>query len=940
MFRNKIFFILIISFFSINLFASQPKWPHETIKDLPFDNTITFGKLENGLRYVIKNNTTPKDRISLMLDVQVGSIHEKNNERGIAHFLEHMVFNGSKHFKPDELVKFFQRIGMSFGPDANAHTGFNETVYKILLPDNTEKLLNEGLTVLRDFADGALLLEEEVKKERGIILSEMIARDSFKYRTQVAEIGFSYKGTNLAKRFPIGSKEVLLKADSKLLKNFYKKWYVPSNMILVVVGDIKDLNVEQYIENIFSSMNYRESNINDTVLEKIKRKKSEAFYHYEKEAGKTEISIGITSNLENYKDGVIYRTNLISETIASIIMNLRIQSIMEKGNIPFTDAYFYTGDFLNRYKYSFLSLDTNPERWKETLKFGRKLIDQMFEYGFTEKEFETAKKIFLSGLKSAAESQDTRKSDSIASSVINDLNSRKAILSPAQKYEVYKKIVGGLDNKIILQHLKEIWKNRPRLILATGNLKLDNQPEILIFNEYKKLDNMTVEPFGEEKSYTFPYLFPSKESVKVLKETYDSKVKIKTIILENNINIHLKKTDFEKNKIKISVSMGYGKFYLNDNLRGLPEISKYVVNESGLGKIPLGNLYRELADKNIDVNLNINTDDFEIEGSSDKEHSETLIQLLYHEIKDPGFSETVRKKYLEHLKQQEQTLRHTVNGQYVLNVEKFLRGNDRRFGMPTYKEQSKFALNDIKNWIMKNFQQSPVEVNVIGDFDETLVANLLKKYFGNLSHRPDFKKIQYTQKLNFPVKTKKILEFDSKIEKSLITFNYLTTDRSNIHKTRVLGLLSELVNERLRVVIREKLGESYSPFAYNSSSELFKDYGVLKIFVYAKKDDIDKIEHYLLEMIEDLKKGGISDDEFERIKKPLLTQIKDQIKTNNYWINSVMTNMSRYPEKVNWAKTILEDYKRITKAEVLAAAKEYLNNDRLSIIIIKPKNNK
>ncbi len=936
MFKYKVIIILSILFLSIAAFAHEPLWPHETVKSIPYDTSIRFGKLNNGLRYLIKKNSTPENRVSLSLDVQVGSINEKDNERGIAHFLEHMVFNGSTHFKPDELVKFFQRIGMSFGPDANAHTGFNETVYKILLPENSEKLLDEGFMVLRDFADGALLSDKEVNNERGVILSEKLARDSFSYRTQVAEIGFSYKGSNLAKRFPIGTKEVLLKINSSMLKKFYKKWYVPSNMVLVVVGDIKDINtVEILIKQKFSSMIPKYSDTSENALKNINRNKSEAFYHYEKEAGKTEISIGITRNIKPQIDGIDYRKNKLAQTIASMIINFRLQKLIENGDTSFTEAYFYTGDFLNRYQYSFISLDTNPEKWKDTLKTGRKIIKQVFKYGFSPEEFNTAKKMLLSNLKSAAESETTRKSSSIASNIIRNLNSNKVILSPTQKYDLYKKILDNLDNRKIFQILKSIWDNQYILVMVSGNLKLTSHPEETIFNEYKKLDNMKVMPFKNDKTIKFPYLKPYNKTKIVSKKT-DDKLNIKTLKLSNNIIIHLKKTDFKKNKLNISVIMGYGKFNLNKNLRGLAEISENVVNDSGLGKISSSELYKALADKNVDINFNVGIDNFEIYGSADKEHLETLLQLIYHEIKDPGIRQSVYDNYIMHLKQKEDGLKHSVNGQYGLYVERFLRGNDYRFGMPSFYEQKRFNINDIKKYITENFKNSPVEVNVVGDFDEGNTVKLLTKYFGDFNKRPEFKKIQYTQSLNFPAKQNKNFNFESKIPKSLLTFNYLTTDRRNIHSSRVLGLLSELVNERLRVVIREKLGESYSPFAYNFSSELFKDYGVLKIFVYAKKEDIKNLKSYIYKMIEDLKNKDITDDEFERIKNPLITQIKDQIKTNEYWL-SVLTGSTRYAEKFEWAKTILDDYKSITKDEVLTAAKKYLTSDRLSVVVIKPE---
>ncbi|GAI88275.1 unnamed protein product, partial [marine sediment metagenome] len=193
------------------------KWPHEKSDLLP-DPVLIFGKLPNGFRYVLMENHRPKDRVSMHLDVQAGSMYESDNQQGLAHFLEHMLFDGSKNFKPGELVKFFQSIGMQFGPDANAHTGFNETVYDMLLPDGDRESLAKGLVVMKDFAEGAFLLPSEVDKERRVVLAEKRTRDSASYRTYVATLNFEFPHAKISKRLPIGKEEILKKADHKRLK--------------------------------------------------------------------------------------------------------------------------------------------------------------------------------------------------------------------------------------------------------------------------------------------------------------------------------------------------------------------------------------------------------------------------------------------------------------------------------------------------------------------------------------------------------------------------------------------------------------------------------------------------------------------------------------------------------------------------------------------------
>lgn len=201
-------------------------WPHDG-SDLRPDPAVHFGTLDNGLRYVILPNREPADRVGLYLNIQAGSLHESDSQRGYAHFLEHMLFNGTENYPPGTLVEYFQSIGMGFGSDTNAHTNFHETVYRLLLPDGSEKNLREGLLVMADYARGALLLESEVERERGIILAEKRSRDSAGYRLYEKRMRFSFAGTRVAERFPIGTEEALRKADAAGLRSFYDSWYRP-----------------------------------------------------------------------------------------------------------------------------------------------------------------------------------------------------------------------------------------------------------------------------------------------------------------------------------------------------------------------------------------------------------------------------------------------------------------------------------------------------------------------------------------------------------------------------------------------------------------------------------------------------------------------------------------------------------------------------------------
>ncbi|NJL59313.1 MAG: insulinase family protein [Desulfobacteraceae bacterium] len=258
-----------------------PRWPHED-SDLKPDPAVLFGKLPNGFRYVVMENSNPKNRISMHLYVNAGSLNETDAQKGLAHFMEHMAFNGSEHFAPGEMVKFFQKIGMQFGPDANAHTGLDRTVYDVLLPKNEPEIIKEGLIVLRDYAHGVLLLPSEIDRERKVVLAEKRTRDSISYRTYVSEMKFEFPESRIPERLVIGDEKVLETADQKLLKDYYETWYRPENIILVVVGDTDKQLAEKLIKGQFSDITAKSPSRPYEGIGKIHHQGTKPFYHLKK----------------------------------------------------------------------------------------------------------------------------------------------------------------------------------------------------------------------------------------------------------------------------------------------------------------------------------------------------------------------------------------------------------------------------------------------------------------------------------------------------------------------------------------------------------------------------------------------------------------------------------------------------------------------------------
>lgn len=906
---------------------------------IPSDPSLITGQLDNGFRYVLKENNVPENRVSIMLNIQVGSIHETESQRGMAHFLEHMVFNGSTHYQPNELVKFFQRIGMSFGPDANAHTGFDETVYKILLPENGSELIAEGLTVMRDYADGALLLPAEIEREKGVVLSEKLARDSSSFRTAVAEISFMYKGSKLGSRFPIGTEETIQAFSAESVREFYEKWYSPENMVLVVVGDIDPKQLELQIYKAFHSMIPASDEGMKDVLQQVAHDEQRVFYHHEAEAGKTSVSLVSTHSIETEPDSIEKRKRLLAYGLAGRMMRLRINDELTKPNVPYTDAGLSTGEFMGRFGYASIEMETDPGRWKLALQSADRLLRQALTHGFSESELDIAKNTMKSALRSGVLSEKTQKSQYLAAVIIRNINNQRSNMTPTQKEGLYLELLKEMDLDFINQQFRKAWSAGPMLVGVSGNAMVDGRgvsPEAQILTTYTKSLAMPIEKPVDKKVAEFPYLIVPETKTEIIQLQTQQAIDVTSVWYGNHIRLNYKKTDFDKGKIFVNISFGKGRFGVPKDKPGLADVAGAVINGSGFSKVTNEDLNRLLAGNNTSLSFQVKQDRFQLSGVTVPGEEELLFQLAYARFKDSGYREYVREIYLKQMEQYLQKSKHTVDGMYQLEVESFLTGGDYRSGQVPYRDLVAVSLEDVKVWMEHAFAKEAIEINVVGDLDPQKIVDLVTKYFGSFEERLPHTPFAYEEAIEFPEGQGFEISLDSQIDKSLVNVVYPTTDYKDIMVARKLALLAELVDERFRVEIREKLGDAYSPFAFSHPSHLFENYGILSAFVYTSPDKTGLIVDAVKKIARDIVLNGVDEDEMTRIRNPMETKISDLVKTNRYWLHSVLLNSSRNPLKFQWAESLPEAYGLITEQDLHEMAKLYLLNERAATVIIKP----
>ncbi len=928
----------ILSF--ISTANAKAVWPHEK-SDLKPDPDVVWEKLENGFRYVLMRNTEPKNRVSMHLNVQAGSLHEADNERGLAHFLEHMLFQGSENFEPGELVKYFQSIGMQFGPDANAYTSFNETVYDIILPDGDLNSIRDGLLVMKDFAQGALLLDDQLESERRVVLAEKQSRDSASYRIFEATLNFEFSGSILPHRLPIGDEEVLKKVDRDLMKGFYDAWYRPETMMLVMVGDFDPNEAGMLIRETFSDIKDRSSARPVPDLGQVSHQGIRPFYHFEEEIGDASISIEVVETVDFEPDSRAFKERMLRKDITNAIVQNRLNAMIQRGNAPFTSASVGSGIYLNRFFYAEITAKSSSENWEKSLSVIEQELRKAIEFGFTNHEFVRVKKDYITRLETAVQKASTRDTRELVRQIIRAINSDRVFQSPKQLRDLYVPMLEALTVEELHKTFKESWDKGHRLVLITGNAVVpenSGDPKAYVLNIFNESLAKQVSPPEEKKQVVFPYLPEPEHPGKIIQIMEFPDLGIVQIDFANGLRLNYKKTDFKAKEIQAEFGFGSGRSGEPLEKPGLAELSRSVVNESGVGPLDKEDLDRALAGKNTAIDFLIDEDRFLFRANTVPDELELMFQLLYARIQDPAFRTEVYQLAMERYRLSYMQDIRTVEGAMKFHAERFLAGGDTRFGLPDFDTYQKLTLKDVVSWVSSALKQGPFEISVVGDFDPDILIETVAKYLGGLSfQKSDLSAERGAIVPKFPAGDSMQIEVDTEIPKAIAMVAYPTDDFWNIRQTRRLSLLASVIHESMRVNIREKLGASYSQYAYNRPSRAYAGYGVFRKVVFTSPEAAQNLVDVMARIAADITAQGITDDELQRALKPTLTSIREMRRKNDYWLRSVLSGSKSHPEQLDWARSILDDYSSITADEIQETARKFLKNDKMAQVIIITK---
>ena len=910
--------------------------------DLATDPAIIAGELPNGLRYALRTNAEPRGRAALRLVVAAGAFHESEGQRGLAHFLEHMAFNGSTHYPPGTLIEFFQRLGMDFGGDTNAYTSFDRTVYMLDLPDTKPETLAEGLRVLADYAGHLLLLPDEINRERGVILSEKLARDSADYRAAVAGYNFFYKGTLLPGRLPIGLESVVKESGRERFADFYDTWYRPERLAVIAVGDFDPAVLEKSLRENFGPLTARSparaTPDLGTPAAVTPGPRLLLGHHFEPEASATSVAIQVLRPADLTPDSSARRLRDLPLELANFMLNQRLSELAKTDSAPFVKGAAGRDFFPNIFDGAELSLTARPGRWADTLAVGENELRRALRFGFRAPELREAVASYRNALDQAVKTASTRRSEQFADELVDAFIAGTVPTAPSADLALLGPALDTMTIEECHEALKASWSSAGgRLVGVLGNTDLgkDEAPALAIEKAYSAAESVEVSPPAAQAEIPWAYADFGPAGI-VTSRTEVTDLGITQIVFANGVRLNLKRTDFEAGTIALRARVGTGRLEEPRNQPGLAFFANAAFTAGGLGKHSADDLRRLLAGRNVGVGLQVADDALVFNGQTTPADLALQLQLFAATLSDPGYrpdAETTARRQMDPLYKR---LNSDPTGPFTLEVPHLLASGDPRFGLPAREAALARNLAELRAWLTPQLATGAIELSLVGDLDSNAAIAAVAATFGTLPDRAAKPALEALRQVTTPPPSIQTLNVTTAIPKAVLAIYWPTADARDISRTRRLTMLADILGDRLRKTVREELGGSYSPGAASAPSETYRDYGFLFARLTLESHDVERIRPAVLAAAADLFTNGVTEDELERAKFPVITAVRESERTNAYWLNAVLGSSQEQPWRLDWARTRAADLAAITKPELDQLTRAYLDPARALQFTVLP----
>ncbi|HEY7901371.1 MAG TPA: insulinase family protein [Caulobacteraceae bacterium] len=901
-------------------------WP-QAGSDVPADPAIRFGVLPNGMRYAVMRNATPAGQTSIRLRIGSGSLEESEAQQGLAHVLEHMAFEGSKHVPRGQMIKILERDGLAFGPDTNAETEWTQTVYQLDLPKSDPAMIDTGLMLFRETASELLIDPKALDAERGIVLSEERLRDTPAYRAAKAQIGLLAEGQRIVDRFPIGKVEVIKTAPASLIRQFYEANYRPDRATLIVVGDFDPAAVESQIRAHFGGWTPIGPETRDPDLGQV-AKRGLTVRVVDLPGAQTLTTIAWARPYDDAPDTRAKRRRDTIEALALAVLNRRLGRLALGSNPPFLAAEAGFENLLHSDKVAVIEASSAAGSWKPALASADQEVRRLVEFGVSAPEIAQEVAQSRAALVNAETGAGTRPTRDLATALVEAVDSDQVFSSPTENLALFDEAVKAISPEEVSAAARRIFAGAGPLVEVESPTPIDGG-EKAVAEAFAASSAVPVIAPAAATAAVWPYADFGKPGAVVSRHLIDD-LGATVVRFANGVTLTVKPTDFRKDQVLVDVDIGHGR---EDLPRQGPSLGWAVpaLIDGGFAGISLEDSQRALAGRIFAAQLSLGDAAFQIQGATRPKDLATQMQVLAAYVAHPGFRpaafERLRQSYLQALPQ----LAATPEGVVRRDAETLLHGGDPRWAIPTAAELHAAGPDDLKALLAPELAGAPIEITIVGDVTVAEAIAETAATLGALPPRPASTPIPAGgDKTAFPAATSAplILTDGGRADQAMTIVAWPVTDfYESTRASRAAMLAGEVLQGRVLDKVRLAEGATYSPEVQVSLSETFPHYGMALAAVEMPPQKAAGFLADVEAITASLRDKGVSADELERARNPRLATLQKSMLTNEYWLIRLAGSVAD-PRRLDIIRTTIPDYTKVTAAEVQAAAKRYFQPGR------------
>ena len=897
------------------------------VSDLPADPDVRFGLLPNGMKYALQRNTTPRGTIAMRLHFDIGSFAEAEDQRGLAHFLEHMAFNGSTHVPEGEMVRLLERNGLAFGADTNASTGFDATTYQLDLPQNTPALIDTGVMLLREIASELTIAPEAVERERGVILSERRARDTYALRNLMGQLSFLLSGSLVPDRLPIGTEEVIRTAPASRIADFYQRWYQPERATLVIVGDFDVDAMEADIQRRFGSWSARAAAAPDPsagAIDLARPRAADLFVHP---------AIGETVVVTWFKPWALeadtrdQRRIRTLEAIGDAIVERRLSRIALMPDAPFTAASFSEGGTFDMATSMSLSASTRDGAWQPALAAIENELRRAREHGFTDAEVAEQIAINRTAIRNEVAGVATRRSGALAARLLAVADGRSVVTTPAFRAALFEEFVPGITADSVTAAFRALTDGfGAPLVRVTSKTDVAGGRDAVLA-AFDSATRVAVLPPAARAEQAFAYTDFGTPGTVVSDDRIDD-LGIRRIRFANNVMLNIKRTDFEDDRVRMQVRIDGGAL-LNTRDDPTRVALAALVPLGGLEAHSVDELRSITAGRTVGSSFSAATDSFNLSAVTTPTDLLLQAQLFAAYLTAPGYRPEALDLFRRVLPQQYAASDATPAAVLGRDVGAIIADGDPRLVQQPLEVMLALDWPSYRTAVADSVENGAIEIGIVGAVDEDTAIAAIAATFGALpERRATFDPREEARVRSFASdRTTRILRHKGEADQAIVQTYWQARDDADLGEAMRIELLSQVMGIMLIDELRERLGQTYSPSAGASLSSDYPGFGYLVASSTVAVGDIAAVDAAIDAIATELRTTPVSDDILNRARNPLIERLTQSRRENAYWLPYV-ANASSDPARLDRSRGAIAEVRGTTAAELQTLAQRYLVAER------------